>query len=155
MHLKSTAITVTCLKSAIETLEEGVKYVQDWQLKHQNNVNDVVLVFLLLTLNILHTFFLMFQMLLWTSNINWTANVSIFIKDFVSKCEKICQKLWSFLRLLQKLKTLLCVKKTFKTTAAITTTEEQMIYTTSMLKNMNPKCKAKCTVTNKEKYLKS
>ena len=29
MHLKSTAIAVTCLKSAIETLEEGVKYVQD------------------------------------------------------------------------------------------------------------------------------
>ena len=43
-------------KSTIETLERGVKYVQSQQLKHQNAVIDVVLVFLLLTLNIFHTF---------------------------------------------------------------------------------------------------
>ena len=36
---------LTCSKSTIETLEKSVKYV-----------NDVVLVFLLLTLNIIHTF---------------------------------------------------------------------------------------------------
>ena len=45
-------------KSAtIETIEEGVKYVQGQQYKHQNDVSDVVLVFLSLTLNVFHTFF--------------------------------------------------------------------------------------------------
>ena len=37
-------------------LEKGVKYVQSEQ-KHQNNVIDVRLVFLLLTLNIFQIFF--------------------------------------------------------------------------------------------------
>ena len=35
--------------STIETLEKGVKYVQSYQLKHQNNVSDINLVSLLLT----------------------------------------------------------------------------------------------------------
>ena len=42
------------------TLEKGVKCVQSYQWRHQNNVNDVndvVLVTLMLTLNIFHTFF--------------------------------------------------------------------------------------------------
>ena len=33
------------------------KNIQSWQQKHQNYVNNVVLVFLLQTLNIFHTFF--------------------------------------------------------------------------------------------------
>ena len=37
-------------KVAIATLEKGVKCVQSWQEKHQNDVIDVALVFLLLTL---------------------------------------------------------------------------------------------------------
>ena len=43
-------LTFTCSNSTIETLEKGVKYVQSLQLKHQNDVIEVVLVFLLLTL---------------------------------------------------------------------------------------------------------
>ena len=43
-------LTLTCLKSTIETLEKVVKYVQSQQYKHQNDI-DVVLVFLLLTWN--------------------------------------------------------------------------------------------------------
>ena len=46
----------TCSKSAIETLEKGVKYVQSKQLKHQNEVIDFVNI-LLLTLNIFPTIF--------------------------------------------------------------------------------------------------
>ena len=52
-----TQLTFTCSKSTIETLEKEVKYVQSYLQKHQKDVHDVVLVFLLLTLNILHTFF--------------------------------------------------------------------------------------------------
>ena len=44
-------------KVAIERQEKGIKYVQSEQLKNQNDVNDIVLLFLLLTLNIFHTFF--------------------------------------------------------------------------------------------------
>ena len=40
-------LTFTCSKSTIETLKKGVKY----------DVTDVVRVFLLLTVNIFHTFF--------------------------------------------------------------------------------------------------
>ena len=43
-------LTFTCSNSTTETLEKGVKYVQSLQLKHQNDVIEVVLVFLLLTL---------------------------------------------------------------------------------------------------------
>ena len=41
-------------KATIKTLEKGVNYVQSQQLKHHNDVIDV-LVFLLLTLNIFRT----------------------------------------------------------------------------------------------------
>ena len=44
-------------KVTIETIEEGVKYVQSQQIKYRNDVIYVVLVFLLLTFNIFHTFF--------------------------------------------------------------------------------------------------
>ena len=46
---KSIPLTLICSQSTVETLEKGVK----WGV---NNVSDVVLVFLLLTLNIFHTF---------------------------------------------------------------------------------------------------
>ena len=45
-------LILTYLTSTIETVEKGVKYIQKKRLQH-----DVVLVFLLLTLNIFHTFF--------------------------------------------------------------------------------------------------
>ena len=45
---RATKLKFTCSKSAIKTVERGVKYVP---------VADVVLGFLLLTLNIFHTFF--------------------------------------------------------------------------------------------------
>ena len=35
---------------------KSVKYVQSLQQKHKSDVDDIVLVFLLLTLNIIHTF---------------------------------------------------------------------------------------------------
>ena len=41
----------------METLEKGVKHIQSQQKRHQKDVTDVVLVFLLLTPNIFHTFF--------------------------------------------------------------------------------------------------
>ena len=53
-------LTITWSKWIIETLEQDVKYVQSQQKtqkKHQNDANYVVLVFLLLTSNIFHTFF--------------------------------------------------------------------------------------------------
>ena len=43
--------------STTEALKKDVKYVQSKQQKHQNDVNDVDLMFSLLTLNIFHTFF--------------------------------------------------------------------------------------------------
>ena len=46
---------ITCSKWTIETLEQGVKYVQSQQWRHQNDATGVVLVSLLLTLNIFHT----------------------------------------------------------------------------------------------------
>ena len=48
----------TCSKSAIEeTLEKGVKYVQNKHWTYQDDASDVALVTLLLTLNLFHTFF--------------------------------------------------------------------------------------------------
>ena len=44
----------TLLKLTIETLEQGMKYVQSWQSRHKDDVIGVVLVSLLLTLNIFH-----------------------------------------------------------------------------------------------------
>ena len=52
----SPQLTFTCSKSILETLQKGGKYNQSKHKKHQNKVNNVVLVFLLLTLNISHTF---------------------------------------------------------------------------------------------------
>ena len=51
--------TNTSSKSTIETLEKGMKYAQT-NNKDTNDVNDVVLVPLLLTLNIFRFLFLMF-----------------------------------------------------------------------------------------------
>lgn len=48
--------TPTCSKLSIETSETGVKYVQIQQYRRQNDVNNVV-VCLVLTWNIFHTFF--------------------------------------------------------------------------------------------------
>ena len=53
IYKSSTQLTYTCLKSTIETLEKGVKYV-----------SDVVLVILLLTLKIFHAFFQCFYCLI-------------------------------------------------------------------------------------------
>ena len=47
----STQPAFTCSKLTIETLEQGVKYIQSKQQRYQNDANDVVLVSLLLTLN--------------------------------------------------------------------------------------------------------
>ena len=52
-----TQLTFTFCKSTIETLEKGVTYVQSQQQKHQKDAIDVFMVFLLLTVNICHTFF--------------------------------------------------------------------------------------------------
>ena len=40
-----------------ETLKNDVEYVQSQEQRQQNDVTDVVLVSLVLTLNIFHTFF--------------------------------------------------------------------------------------------------
>ena len=54
-HLQQ--IQIQTSNSTIETLKKVVNYVQsNWQ-KHQNDVIDVVLVFLLVNLKIFHTFF--------------------------------------------------------------------------------------------------
>ena len=50
----NTQLAITYSKSTIEALEKSMKYVQ-W--KHQDDANGVTLVFLLLILNISHTFF--------------------------------------------------------------------------------------------------
>ena len=52
-----TQLTLICSKSTTETLGKRAKYIQSLQQKHQNDACDVVLVFLLLTLNIFHAFF--------------------------------------------------------------------------------------------------
>ena len=41
-------LAFTCSKSQIKALEKGVKYVQSYQYKHLNDINGLVLVFLLL-----------------------------------------------------------------------------------------------------------
>ena len=47
--------TITCSKLTIETLEKGVKYVQ--QVNNKDNRTSLTLLSLLLTLNIFHTLF--------------------------------------------------------------------------------------------------
>ena len=58
----------TCSKLTMETLEQCVKSLQSWQLRHQNDVKevDVVLVSLVLTLNRFHPVFWVFHCWLWT-----------------------------------------------------------------------------------------
>ena len=51
-----TQLTFNCSKSTIEIVEKGVRYVQSYQQKHQNDVIDVFLLLLFLTLNIFHIF---------------------------------------------------------------------------------------------------
>ena len=58
-------------KSKIETLEKGVKYIQRYQQKYQNAVIEVVLVFLLLSLNIFHTFSSVSIAALELINVSW------------------------------------------------------------------------------------
>ena len=57
-ELQNTQSAITCSQLTIETLEQVLTYVQSSQKKtHQNDVNDIGLVSLLLTLNIFHTLF--------------------------------------------------------------------------------------------------
>ena len=49
--------TYTYSRSTIETLEKHQEYVQNEQQRHQNDTTEVVLVHLLSTFNIIHTFF--------------------------------------------------------------------------------------------------
>ena len=53
----------------MKTIKKCVKYVSNEQQKHQNDVNDIVLVFLLLTLNVFHT--LVFLSFFEQANISW------------------------------------------------------------------------------------
>ena len=53
-HVEPSQSIFTCSKFIIETLEQGVKYVQ---VNNKDSAIGVVLVSLLLTLNIFHTLF--------------------------------------------------------------------------------------------------
>ena len=50
-------LAFTCSNLTIETLEQGVKYVQSQKKRHQSDAIDIVLVSLLLTLDMFHTLF--------------------------------------------------------------------------------------------------
>ena len=50
-------LAITCLKLAMETFKQGVKYVQSLQQRNQKDANGVTLESLLLTLNIFLTLF--------------------------------------------------------------------------------------------------
>ena len=93
--MKISQLIITCSKSAIEIIEKIVKYPQSQQWKHRNDVIEViidaVLVFLLLTLNIFHTFFRCFHSWLWTVNVSW---------DLLCREHKQIYESWSYLRLL-------------------------------------------------------
>ena len=52
-YLKSFKLTFTSSYSTIETIEKGILTIKT----HQKHVNDVFMVFLLLTLNLFHNFF--------------------------------------------------------------------------------------------------
>ena len=71
--LTATKRTFTCLKSTKKTVGNGVKYVQKLQQRHQNDVNDIVLVSLLLTLNISQTFFYYFIGDFEQVNVDWVT----------------------------------------------------------------------------------
>ena len=60
-------LTLTCSKSTKVILEKCVKYVKSEQYKQENKVNDVVLVFLLLTLNKFGASYVEFEHV----NVNW------------------------------------------------------------------------------------
>ena len=47
----------TCSKSATETVEQSMKSVQSQEQRHQNNVNNVIVMSLLLILNRFHALF--------------------------------------------------------------------------------------------------
>ena len=65
---------------SIETLEKGMKYVQSEQYRHQNDVSDIVLVSLLLTLNIFHTFFSVFFCVDFEQvNVRWVVDVNLLV----------------------------------------------------------------------------
>ena len=49
--------SIYLLKVNKKTIEKGVKYVQSQQKRHQNNVSNIFLMSLLLTLNIFYTFY--------------------------------------------------------------------------------------------------
>ena len=57
MEVATTQQTFTCSKSTIEAIEKDVTYVQSLQKRQQNDVINIVMVDLSLTLNIFHTFF--------------------------------------------------------------------------------------------------
>ena len=57
MEVAITQQTFTCSKSTKEAIEKDVTYVQSLQKRQQNDVIDIVMVDLSLTLNIFHTFF--------------------------------------------------------------------------------------------------
>ena len=63
-------LTFTCSKSAIETLEKSVKYFQ-----RLDDAIGVVLVFLLLTLKIFHTFSYCFYHYFEQENVSWEVTV--------------------------------------------------------------------------------
>ena len=54
--MEGSQLSFTCSKSTIETLEKDVKYVHSKLWKHQIDVTDVILVFLLLTLTYFTSF---------------------------------------------------------------------------------------------------
>ena len=57
MEVAITQQTFTCSKSTKEAIEKDVTYVQSLQKRQQNDVINIVMVDLSLTLNIFHTFF--------------------------------------------------------------------------------------------------
>ena len=53
-------LTITCSKSIIKALEQGINYAQSKQQKHRDDVTAVVLMSLHLTLNMFHAPYLCF-----------------------------------------------------------------------------------------------
>ena len=49
---------IFCSKLTVEALKKGVQYVQSYELRHQNDVNVILLVSLFLILSIFHTLLL-------------------------------------------------------------------------------------------------
>ena len=53
--IKGYMAAFTCSNLSTETLEQSVKYVESYQQRHQNYINDIILASLLLALNIFQT----------------------------------------------------------------------------------------------------